>query len=173
MELFCLARPTLPHVAAAVQILGAHHADCNCVAYLHVAQELEDFCNTAARRVNACRRRLGESGRKAFEAALVELPPALVHLVFLFGQLTARPHECLSMSTIVAQMYMFQLHMSALFFKWDLQDMATAATPRASDRSAALDRGHAPLTNLCKSGEQRRNFVTSSVASSGSIFASV
>lgn len=36
------------------------------------------MCNTAARRVNACRRRLDEQGRKAFEAALMELPPALV-----------------------------------------------------------------------------------------------
>lgn len=79
-------------------------------------EELEDVCNTAARRVNACRRRLDEQNRKAFEAALVELPPAL--------------------------------------------DMATAATPKASDRSAALDRGHAPLTTLCKSAKEKAEELT-------------
>ncbi len=31
-------------------------------------------------------------------------------------------------------------------------DLATAGTPTSAGRSAALDRGHAPLTQLCNSG---------------------
>ncbi len=71
-------------------------------------QELEEFCNNAARRCNRVRAAMDAEGRAALEAALAELPPAL--------------------------------------------DMASADTPRASGRSAAADRGHAPVTTLCIAG---------------------
>jgi hypothetical protein len=55
--------PNTPHVANRLPL---------CV------QELEDLSNAAVRRFHACRRQLDEAGQKSIEAALVELPPALV-----------------------------------------------------------------------------------------------
>jgi hypothetical protein len=56
---------------------AAFERPCNAVT----AQELEDLSNAAVRRFHACRRQLDEPGQKAIEAALVELPPALVPVV--------------------------------------------------------------------------------------------
>jgi hypothetical protein len=48
-------------------------------------QELEDLSNAAVRRFHACRRQLDEAGQKSIEAALVELPPALVPATHSLG----------------------------------------------------------------------------------------